>query len=199
MDAVRLRPHPYLLRRGWGTALAFFVPASCALYFLTIPNGPWLVVVIGQLAFMGVIALAWRAFRRVAIWVGPTTITEQGFFTRTHLEKSQLSEAIYVNTFHGGWIDTVPQLFLCDHDGKQVLRMRGQFWSHESMLKVASTLELPFTEISRDVSTAELRAAYPGLLYWFERRPVLAVGIAVGAALLTALAIYLALRALGIG
>jgi hypothetical protein len=198
VDEIRLRPHAYLLRRGWGSALAFFVPASVALYFLAVPVGTWPLVCVAQVLFIGVFLLALRAFLRVGIWVSPTSVTEQGFFTRTHLKKGELGEAIFVNTFHGGWIDTVPQLFLCDHNGKQVLRMRGEFWSRESMMTVASTLELPFTEIGRDVSMAELHEAYPGLLYWFERRPVLAGALAVSAALIVVVAIYLVLRALGV-
>ena len=198
MDAVRLRPHPHLLRRAWGATLAFFLPASTALYFLTIPRGPWLLVVTGQLLFIVIVALALRAFLRVGICVSPTSITEQGFFTRTHLQRSELGEAIYVNTFDGGGIDTLPQLFLCDHDGMQVLRMRGQFWSRESMLQVAATLEIPFTEIGRDVSTEELRAAYPGLLYWFERRPVLAATAVAGVAAVVGAVLYVVLRVLGV-
>ena len=199
MDAVGLRPHAYLLRRGWGSALAFFVPASIGLYFLAIPAGTWPLVAVAQVLFIGAFLLALRAFLRVGIWVDPAGVIEQGFFTRTRLQKDELGEAIYVNTFHGGWIDTVPQLFLCDHNRKQLLRMRGQFWSKESMITVASTLEIPFTEIGRDVSTAELHEAYPGLLYWFERRPVLAGALAAGTMLGVVVGVYLVLRALGVG
>jgi hypothetical protein len=199
VDEITLRPHAHLLRRGLGATLAFFIPASVALYFLSIPAGTWLLVALAQALFIGAIIVSVRAYRQVGIWVLPTSITEQGFFTRTRFQKSELGEVILVNTYHGGWIDTLPQLFLCDHDGKQVLRMRGQFWSLESMLVVATTLELPFTEVGHDVSTAELREAYPGLLYWFERRPVLAGTLAVGSALVIVVALYLALRALGVG
>ena len=199
MDAVVLRPHAHLLRRGWGAALAFFVPASIGLCFLAIPAGTWPLVILAQALFIAAFLLALRAFLRVGIWVSPTSVIEQGFFTRVQLQKGELGEAIFVNTFHGGWIDTVPQLFLCDHNGKQALRMRGQFWPKESMLIVASTLEIPFTEIGRDVSTAELHEAYPGLLYWFERRPVLAGTLVVGTILGVVVAIYLVLRTLGVG
>ena len=199
MDAVTLRPDARLLRRGWGAAIAFFVPASVGLYFLAIPAGTWPFVGVAQVLFIGAVLLVLRAYLRVGIWVSPTTITEQGFFTRTHLRKEELGEAIYVNTFHGGWIETVPQLFLCDHEGKQLLRMRGQFWPKESMLSVASTLEIPYTEIGRDVSTAELHAAYPGLLYGFERRPVVAGALAVAVILGVVVGIYLVLRAFGVG
>lgn len=198
MDAVKLRPHSNVLFRGSGAALAFFVPSSVALYFLAIPAGTWPLVLLAQVLFAAAYLLALRAYLRVSIWVSPTSVAEQGFFSKTRFEKAQLGEAIFVNTFHGGWIDTVPQLFLCDHSGKQVLRMRGQFWSQESMLTVASTLEIPFTDIGHDVSTAEIREAYPGLLYWFERRPFVAGALAVATTLAVVVALYLLLRAGGI-
>jgi hypothetical protein len=198
VDTVALRPYRHVAVRGSGAAIAFFVPSSVGLYFLAIPAGTWPLVALAQALFVAVYLLALRAYLRVGIWVSPTHVVEQGFFTKTRFEKGQLGEAIFVNTFHGGWIDTVPQLFLCDHDGKQVLRMRGQFWAPESMRTVASTLEIPFTDIDRDVSTAELHEAYPGLLYWFERRPALAIALAVVLALAIVFAIYVVLRVLNV-
>lgn len=196
MDAVKLRPHAHLFTRGTAATFAFFIPASGGLYFLTIPDGPWPIVVAAQVVFLGLYAFALRAYLRLGIWVSPTEITEQGFFARTHLRKEQLSEAIFVNTFHGGWVDTVPQLFICDGKGKQLLRMRGQFWSRESMFSLASTLEIPFTEIGQDVSTAELRATYPGLLYWFERRPVLVGALVTALLVIAGTGLFVLLRSL---
>ena len=39
---------------------------------------------------------------------------------------------------------------------------------------VSEELDIPITEFSESVTAAELLEEYPGLLYWFERRPVLA-------------------------
>jgi hypothetical protein len=167
------------------------------LYFLTIPNGPWGVVLVAQLLFSVAFCFALFSYLRLGVWVTPTSIAEQGFFTRIRFQKSELGAMVFVNTFHGGWVDTVPQLFVCDRVGNQLLRMRGQFWSRESMLTVASILEIPLTEIDRDVSTAELHEQYPGLLYWFERRPMLARLVFAIALLVGAGALYLVLYALG--
>ena len=181
VDTPRLRPHPYLLRRGVGAAVAFFVPAFGVLYFLTIPEGPWPAVLVAQIIVALGFGAAVVAYLRLGIWVNADSIAERGFFGITRrYDVSQLGPLVLVSTYHGGWVETVPQLFVCDPDGRQLIRLRGQFWSRDSMETVASTLDIPVTEIDHPVSTAELHAMYPGLLYWFERRPVVAALIFAG-------------------
>ena len=198
MDEHRLRPHSYLLRRGVSAALAFLVPATAVLYFITVPEGPWIVVLVGEIMVLALLGLAIYRYQKVGVWVSPTSITEQGFFGRSHYEKNDLGSIVFVNTFHGGWVDTVPQLFVCDREGTQLLRLRGQFWSQETMRGVAATLDLPLTEIDAEVSTAELHEQYPGLLYWFERRPVLAASLFATTLIVGGIVLYLVLVALGV-
>ena len=175
MEAQRLRPHPYLLRRGVGACIAFFTPAFAVLYFLTIPDGPWWAVTIGQVAVTIMFVYSLISYARLGVWVAHDTIAERGFFGITQrYTRSQLGTTVFVNTYHGGWVDTVPQLFITDPNGKQLIRLRGQFWSRDTMQTVMSTLDVPLTEIDHPVSNSELHATYPGLLYWFERRPVAA-------------------------
>ena len=198
MDTPRLRPHPYLLRRGVGAAIAFFVPAFGVLYFLTIPDGPWAAVLIAQTVVVAGFAWAIIAYVRLGVWVTDDTIAERGFFGITkHYDVAQLGPIVLVNTFHGGWVETVPQLFVCDPAGRQLIRLRGQFWSHETMQTITSTLDVPITEIDHPVSTSELHAMYPGLLYWFERRPVVAALIFAGVLVVGCAVIYGVLVALG--
>ena len=178
--------------------MAFLVPATAVLYFITVPEGPWMVVLVAEVVALALLVFAIYRYRRVGVWVTATGITEQGFFARSHHERSELGTIIFVNTFHGGWTDTVPQLFICNRDGKQLLRLRGQFWSQESMRTVATILDIPLTEIDAEVSTAELHAQYPGLLYWFERRPVLSASLFAAALVIGGVALYLVLVVLGV-
>jgi hypothetical protein len=105
---------------------------------------------------------------------------------------------VLVDTYRGALADTVPQLFVCDPAGKQLIRLRGQFWSRESMQLIASTLDVPLTQLDRPLQNNELRALYPGLLYWFERRPLL-TALVVGAILVVACALlYALLTVLGV-
>ena len=198
METTRLRPHTYLLRRGVATALAFFVPAFGVLYFLTVPDGPWVAVLVTQILVALALGLAVFSYARLGIWVEPESITERGFAgLRKTLAASTIGSLVIVNTFRGGWTETVPQLFVCDPDGRQVMRMRGQFWSREAMATVAGILKVEVTELSDPVSTAELHASYPGLLYWFERRPILAACLFAGVLVIGAALLYLILAALG--
>lgn len=198
METTRLRPHTYLLRRGVATAIAFFVPAFGVLYFLTVPDGPWVAVLVTQILVAVALGLAVFSYARLGIWVEPESITERGFtgLSKT-LAASSIGSLVIVNTFRGGWTETVPQLFVCDPDGRQVMRMRGQFWSREAMATVAGILKVKVTELSDPVSTAELHASYPGLLYWFERRPILAACLFAGVLVIGAALLYVILAALG--
>lgn len=197
MEAQRLRPHPYLLRRGVGACIAFFTPAFAVLYFLTVPSGPWWAVTIAQVLVTIMFVYAIVAYVRLGVWVSADSIAERGFFGITQrYGRHELGTTVFVNTYHGGWVETVPQLFITDPNGKQLIRLRGQFWSRDTMQTVMSTLEVPVTEIDHPVSNSELHASYPGLLYWFERRPVLAASIfaavlIVGCAVLYALLVVL--------
>ena len=175
VDAPRLRPHPYLLRRGVGAIIAFFTPAFAVLYFLTIPNGPWWAVTVAQVIVTILFASSLVSYARLGVWVTHDSIAERGVFGITQrFTRDQLGTTVFVNTYHGGWVETVPQLFITDPNGKQLIRLRGQFWSRDIMQTVMSTLDVPHLEIDHPVTNSELHASYPGLLYWFERRPVLA-------------------------
>jgi len=181
-DLRRLRPLRSLLWQALAGTLAFLVPISAVLYFLTVPHGPWQLV----LAMQGLIVLAFLAayvsYLRLGVWVGARGIAERGFFGLSmYIPVEQIGSIVLVNTFQGTSTEAVPQLFLCDERGRQLLRMRGQFWSRSSMLAVSETLDIALEQLTDDVSKAELLASHPGLLYWFERRPILVAVILTSA------------------
>ncbi len=198
LDAVQLRPHPYLLRRGTAAVLAFFVPAFGVVYFLTVPHGPWVVVLVAQLLVSAAFSYSVFAYARLGVWVSATSISERGYFgiTRTFAAE-EIGSVLLLDTFHGGWAETVPQLFVTDKAGRQVIRLRGQFWSRDTMQAVATTLDTGVTELAHPISTGELHASYPGLLYWFERRPILAGLLFGGTLVVGGIVLYLILAALG--
>jgi hypothetical protein len=197
--ARRLRPHSWLFRQGLGATLAFLLPVFGVLYFLTVPDGPWIVVVATQVATAGLLVFASTLFFRTGVWVDGASITERGFVGGlVTVPVEAIGSIVVVHTYHGGGADTLPQLFVCDHEGGQLLRLRGQFWSVDNMNIVRETLGVPVVELNQAVSSRELVERYPGLLRWFERRPVLAGAVFSAAALACGVLLYLGLAFLGI-
>jgi hypothetical protein len=195
----KLRPHPWLFRQGLVATLAFLTPIFAVLYFLTVPAGPWLVVLITQIVASLLFALACAGYFGVAVWVDRRGIVERGFFGgMIEMTADQIGSVVIVRTYQGGSADTVPQLFVCDRDGKQVIRLRGQFWSIEDMRQVCDDLDVPITELNESVSPRELLEQYPGLLYWFERRPVFAAALFSACVVVGGVLLYLSLVGLGV-
>ena len=195
----RLRPHNWLFRQGLAATLAFLLPVFAVLYFLTIPDGAWIVVLATQVATVVLLAVAAILLFRTGIWVDQKGITERGFFgTMISVPVEAIGSIVVVHTYHGGSADTIPQLFVCDHEGNQLIRLRGQFWSVENMDVIRNDLDVPVVELNESVSPRELLEKYPGLLYWFERRPVLAAAAFCAAALAGGGLLYLGLALFGI-
>ena len=171
-----LLPRRSLFRQALLATLAFLGPVLIVLYWITIPDGPWVVVLVTHLIASLLFAIASWAYFATAVWVHPTGIAERGFFGgRTYFPRERIESIMLVRTFAGGDPnETMPQLFVCGPGGEQLVRLRGAFWTDESMDAVSEELDIPITEFSESVTAAELLEEYPGLLYWFERRPVLA-------------------------
>jgi hypothetical protein len=194
---VRLRPKRVLFRRGVVAAILFQVPIAGVLYFLTLPDGPWLVVLITQvgaiLLFLGAVV----AYFRVGIWIHPTGVAERGFFGSTLVVPvKRIGSVVFVETYDPSGSETIPQLFVCDAAGRQLIRMRGQFWSKETMDQLSGTVEVPLEILADSVTNRELLDEYPGLFYWFERHPVVAAAgysavVIAGGALLFAILVAL--------
>lgn len=199
MHEKRLRPRPSLLRRGTAAVLAFFVPAFGVLFYLTLPGSLWPVVLVGAVLVAAGFAYTVISYLRLGVWVSSSGITERGFFGKsTTVAVDDIGSIVLADVFPTGTSsETVPQLFVCDAEGWQVIRLRGQFWTRESMSIIIATLEAPLIEIEHPISTSELYATYPGLLYWFERRPLMAALIFGGVLVLCGLALYGVLVSVG--
>lgn len=194
-----LLPRRSLFRQALLATFAFLGPVLIVLYWLTIPDGPWVVVLVTHIIASLLFAIASWAFFATAVWVHPTGIAERGFFGgRTYFARERIESIMLVRTFAGGDPnETMPQLFVCGPGGEQLVRLRGAFWTDESMDAVSEELDIPITEFSESVTAAELLEEYPGLLYWFERRPIMAALIFGGVLVLGGLVLYGVLVSLG--
>jgi len=174
-EHIKLRPHGHLFGQGILAVVAFMAPVFVVLYVMTIPTGPWKAVLVTQVLATLAVTAATLSYFRVAIWVDRTSITEVGFFgRRKRVEVADIGSVFVADVFESSGTKTLPQLFVRDKEGRQVIRMRGQFWSRASMDRVVAVLDAPSEGREDKVSTRELRDEYPGLLYWFERHPIIA-------------------------
>ena len=121
---------------------------------------------VGSLALV-----AWVRYQRTEATVSPHGIVERGFLGRMHsVARRDIAGVLRVDTYRGDTLETARQLFVIDHDGRCVFRMRGTFWDDASMDLVADILGVDEVVRPEPVTLAELRSTDPGLLYWFEGR-----------------------------
>lgn len=181
MPVQRLRPIPSVFRQGILACVVFMIPVFVVLYSMSVPGGPWPVVLLAQIVISAAILISTWRFFSLGIWVSPDSITERGFF-RLHREfhRSEIGSIVFANALSGREVH--PQLFVRGPSGALLVRMRGQFWTRESMDTVLETLDVPVELIEDPVTVAELRDSIPSGLYWFERHPIVA-GFAFAAAL----------------
>ncbi|MCU1636005.1 MAG: hypothetical protein JWQ68_1244 [Cryobacterium sp.] len=171
--AHTLRPHGHLFRQWSLTLVAFCAPLFAVLYWLTIPNGNWLPVAIMHAVITVVWGLGGVAFCRTVIRVNSATITERPFLGRIRTTAAErITNALMLDIYESGALDTSPQLFLTDADGNVVMRMRGRYWSRRDMETVTEDLGTPVTVMTEPLTLQELNRTQPEMLYWFERRMV---------------------------
>jgi hypothetical protein len=167
---LALRPHGHLFRQGNIAFLALITPLFAALYWLTIPRGEWVPVLVVQVILTVTYVFGFIASLRAMIWVEPAAITERGFFGRTtRIETTQVAGIVMLDLYRSGALDTLPQLFVTDSNGCLLLRMRGQFWSPSAMATLTEALGVPVERVPRPMTLRELNRERPQLLYWFER------------------------------
>jgi hypothetical protein len=169
---VVLRPHAHLFTRGILAILALTTPVFAVLYWLTIPDGAWPLVLGIHVLVVAATTLAVLAFFSTTIQLGPDGVRERGFFGRTVVVRpGTAGTVLLVHLYEGSTLDTQPQLFVTGADGRVLIRMRGQFWALEDMERVAEELDVPVTRSVESMTLTELRRTSPELLYWFERFP----------------------------
>ncbi|WP_156109763.1 hypothetical protein [Cryobacterium sp. MLB-32] len=167
-----MRPHKHLLRDTLTIFLAFFAPTFAVLYWLNIPSGTWAPVLVAQVFFTLMYALGLIAAYRVVICLDDTSITERGFFRPlTTFPLATVGSVVLLDLYASAALDTNPQLFVTDRDGKLLIRMRGQFWTPGDMHALVDEIDVPIVRVPEPMTLADLNRLRPELLYWFERRP----------------------------
>ena len=173
-DACLLRPHRYILVSGLVAALALTTPVFAVAYWLTITPGTWMWPLGLHVLAALVGALLVFRFHRTAVVVSPQGVVERGFLGRINqISTDEISALYLVEIYRDSTLDTQPNLFIIDKDGALRIRLRGQYWSRESMEELAEVVDRPLTNLSDSIRLADMRQSRPEWLYWFERLPVI--------------------------
>jgi hypothetical protein len=166
-----LRPRPTLARSIGLPVLALAVPLFGTVVWVLRPVSPpaMAAAVAGLLVLAGLASLTWHRYRRTQIQVSRQGLVERGFFGRVQrVPREDVEGVLRLETYRGDTLETVPQLFVVDREGRCLVRMRGTFWDDAAMDAVASILEVGQSVRNEPVTLSELRASDPHLLYWFE-------------------------------
>lgn len=149
------------------------VPVFAVLYWITVPDGAWLVVVALQVLVMIVIGIAVIASRKVFVQLHEWGVEDHwpfGFTSR--VRASEVDTILLIEFYNGNGTETVPQLFALDGRDRLVLRMRGQVWTRSAIQQVAARLGAPVVHAPVPMTLTDFTRIEPQLLAWFERRPL---------------------------
>ncbi len=178
---IRLSPRVVLLRNVILSVLFVSITVFGVLFFLGLRNGSWPVAVVGEAVSLLVCALGYVLHRSTYIGITHNTIEERGFMgVRTSIPKSEVATIVFAHTYTNASPESIPQLVISDAAGKRLLRMRGVFWTLESMRAVIASIDVPAVSHRESMSMREFFTRYPGAAYWFENRPVLLTVATVG-------------------
>jgi hypothetical protein len=166
-----VRPHPRLFKQWTTTILALFTPIFAVLYWLTIPLGGSLPVLVTQLVLTALFGLGVAAYCLVTIWVSPDGITKRDYLGRMHtFPAAGIGSVIRLDLYRSSSLDLQPQLFVIDDQDSLITRMHGICWAASSMDAVMDRLGAPIVRIPEPMTLLECNREYPRLVHWFERR-----------------------------
>jgi hypothetical protein len=170
-QVLAVRPHPHLFKQWTIAILALFIPIFAVLYWLTIPVGGSLPVLIAQLVLTVLFGLGVAAYYLVTIWVSPLGITKRDYFGRMHtFSAAGIGSVIRLDLYRSNSLDLQPQLFVVDDEGGLLTRMHGICWAASAMDAVMDRLGAPIVRIPEPMTLRECNREYPRLVHRFERR-----------------------------
>jgi hypothetical protein len=171
---ITLRPLPQLGGLTRIVTAALILPVFVAVFWFSIPRGTWPRTLVALIVVSLVYLVASRLLARASIRVTADCVTENGLLGgRTRVPAKRIVSLVILETYRGNSLDTDLQLFAFDPAGDRLIRMRGPYWSRESIEIMAAAFDVPTRRIEGPITVLELRRRYRDSLYWFERWPAL--------------------------
>lgn len=154
------------------TLIVVPLPLIGVLVFLRLPEGALPAAAAAALVCLAIGFWTLNLFKGTSIGVTADAIEEVGFFgQKTVSLKEDIGSVALVHTYYGELAETHPQLIVRNRDNQRMLRMRGTFWTEESMRIIAGELGAVIEEPTAPMTARQLFSRYPGTAYWFEDRP----------------------------
>ena len=176
----RLRPRRSLL---WSAILVLVVvpiPIVATLVALGLPTGSWGISVVAEAVVLLLFFVGLFLFQTTYVVISATHFTERGFFSRTVTTPiSEVSSIVIAQVFSTSSSETLPQLIVRDSGGRRLLRMRGIFWSEETIREAATAIGARVEEPTEPLTSKQFFEQYSGSAYWFENRRGLGIAIVV--------------------
>lgn len=169
---VRVLPRRSLARSATLTGVFSLSPVLIAVLWLTLPSGRWVDVLAVALGVVVIgLAMYWR-YRVSFAAVTATEFVKRGWLPGfVRLRRDSIETLVLVSTYRDHSTETYPQLLALDASGRRLFRMRGTYWSEESVATVVEALGTPTVTLPRPLTRREFFAAYPDSPYWYESRP----------------------------
>lgn len=171
VGVVILSPREQIFLQGRLAAIALLLPVFAVMYWLTVPSGTWVGVLVAQTLIVFLIVGLAVLYRRARIEVTPMGLREFGLRgLHRRISRDDISQVLQVSFYRGLSTETELQLFVIGHNGSTILRMRGRYWSNESMQTVIDAAGAPITIVGDPQTVEEFQCTHSALLYWHERR-----------------------------
>ena len=196
---VRLRPRRGLLWSGVLVLVIVPLPIVATLITLGTPSEFWPIALIGGAISFIVFFIGLYLFRTTEIVISSTQIIERGFFSRAvSTPISAVNSLVLAHTFSVSSSETLPQLIARNDRNDRILRMRGIFWTEQTMREAAAAIGSPLEEPVDAVTSRQFFEQYSGSAYWFENRPGLGVIIVIAIGLACIVVVLGLMRLLGL-
>lgn len=196
---VRVQPRRSLLGNAFGGVILGTAPVFAVAYWFTSSrNGIEVVAIANALVVVFALALVWR---QLTVFCATTTteLIGNGIFTPlVRVPYTEIRQVQLIPTYIGAAPEPVLQLLVTGEHNQRLFRTRGNYWSEEDILALASALPVRTERVAEPLSMRDFFRTYPGSAYWFEHPVWLkAVLIMLAAVAGTALAAWV-LLALGL-
>jgi hypothetical protein len=174
------------------------IPIFGVLYWFGAQHDTWQIVLAVHLVILvGCALVLWRQ-SRVFSAVTETHVSGRGIFSpMVNVPLEQIASVTIVPIYVGQAPEPTEQLLIRDAAGHRLFRMRANYWNPGDLNAVASALPVKPTVVTDAISSKEFFHQYTGSAYWFENRPIIAVLVVAGFALIAITITVLVMSVLG--